>query len=211
MKQIFALVAMALMTVGTSAQSEKLIFEKDWSGVEYSEWTTFETVPDWMYEATAEGLAITNPSITDQIWQVRVISGGDNSFSLEGGHDYVIRLTMKVPSDGKLFIQLGSLYSSWYDGCSVKASDDWQVIDIENQSFYSDISNAHVLLGLGEMVGTTVLKKVQVYERLKGSETAIKTTKTIKSDDAAYNLAGQKVSPSHKGVVIRNGAKYNKK
>ena len=211
MKKILLISVALFTTLSMNAQVEKLIYEKNWEGVEYSEWVTFETVPDWMYEATAEGLAITHPSVTDQIWQVRVFSGGDNSFSLEGGHDYVVRLTMKVPSDGKLFIQLGSLYSSWYDGCSVKASDDWQVIDIENQSFYSDIPNAHVLLGLGEMVGTTVLKKVQVYERLKGSETAIKTTKTIKSDDAAYNLAGQKVSPSHKGVVIRNGAKYNKK
>ena len=152
-------------TISMNAQVEKLIYEKNWEGVEYSESVPFETAPDWMYEATAEGLAITNPSVTDQIWQVRVFSGGDNSFSLEGGHDYVVRLTMKVPSDGKLFMQLGALYSSWYDGCSVKASDDWQVIDIENQSFYSDISNAHVLLGLGEMVGTTILKKVQVYER----------------------------------------------
>lgn len=165
MKKLLLIIVSLFSVVSTNAQEEKLIYEKNWEGVEYSEWVLFETVPDWMYEATAEGLAITHPSVTDQIWQVRVISGGDNSFSLEGGHDYVVRLTMKVPSDGKLFMQLGDLTSSWYDGYSVKASDDWQVIDIENQSFYSDIPNAHVLLGLGEMVGTTILKKVQIYER----------------------------------------------
>ena len=165
MKKLLLIMVSLFSVVSTNAQEEKLIYEKNWEGVEYSERVLFETVPDWMYEATAEGLAITHPSVTDQIWQVRVISGGDNSFSLEGGHDYVVRLTMKVPSDGKLFMQLGDLTSSWYDGYSVKASDDWQVIDIENQSFYSDIPNAHVLLGLGEMVGTTILKKVQIYER----------------------------------------------
>ena len=165
MKKLLLIIVSLFSVVSTNAQEEKLIYEKNWEGVEYSESVPFETVPDWMYEATAEGLAITHPSVSDQIWQVRVISGGDDSFSLEGGHDYVVRLTMKVPSDGKLFIQLGALYSSWYDCASVKASDDWQVIDIENQSFYSDIPNAHVLLGLGEMVGTTILKKVQVYER----------------------------------------------
>ena len=165
MKKLLLIIVSLFSVVSTNAQEEKLIYEKNWEGVEYSEWVTFETVPDWMYEATAEGLAISHPSVTDQIWQVRVISGGDDSFSLEGGHDYVVRLTMKVPSDGKLFMQLGDLYSSWYDCASVKASDGWQVIDIENQSFYSDIPNAHVLLGLGEMVGTTILKKVQVYER----------------------------------------------
>ena len=136
MKKILLISVALFTTLSMNAQVEKLIYEKNWEGVEYSESVPFETAPDWMYEATAEGLAITNPSVTDQIWQVRVFSGGDNSFSLEGGHDYVVRLTMKVPSDGKLFMQLGALYSSWYDGCSVKASDDWQVIDIENQSFY---------------------------------------------------------------------------
>ena len=170
MKRTLLFIIVALFTVvSMNAQKETLIYEKNWEGVEYSESVPFETAPDWMYEATAEGLAITHPSVTDQIWQVRVFSGGDNSFSLEGGHDYVVRLTMKVPSDGKLFMQLGDLFSSWYDSASVKASDDWQVIDIENQCFYSDISNAHVLLGLGEIVGTTILKKVQVYEVLESS------------------------------------------
>ena len=178
-------------TISMNAQVEKLIYEKNWEGVEYSESVPFETAPDWMYEATAEGLAITNPSVTDQIWQVRVFSGGDNSFSLEGGHDYVVRLTMKVPSDGKLFMQLGALYSSWYDGCSVKASDDWQVIDIENQSFYSDISNAHVLLGLGEMVGTTILKKVQVYER-----TTQDTYRPFIEEGKVWIVRGNGISPN---------------
>jgi hypothetical protein len=38
------------------------------------------------------------------------------------------------------------------------------------------------------------------------------TAKSVrKSDDAIYNLAGQKVSASYKGLVIKNGKKMIKK
>ncbi len=35
--------------------------------------------------------------------------------------------------------------------------------------------------------------------------------KAAKSDDAIYNVAGQKVSASYKGLVIKNGKKYIQK
>ena len=189
-----------------NTQDKKLIFEKDWEGVEYTEWGYLEDPPIWTYyEATDEGLAITNSTVNDHIFDVRVQNG---FFSLEEGHDYLVRLIVKVPSDGDIFMLLGSWSSSWYDHVSVTASDDWQVIDIDSPNYYCDISgNAYVLLGLGEMVGTTILKKVQVYEKLKGGETYIKTTKPDKAVDAIYNLSGQRVSPSYKGIVIQNGKK----
>ena len=170
MKKIL-LISVALFTrLSMNAQVEKLIYEMDWAGVEYIEWNYFvgEAPNASYYKATDEGLAITNPAINDHIWEVRVInrSSEDHGLSLEEGHDYVVRLTLKVPSDGHIFMQLGNLDSSWYDGASVTASDDWQMIDIESPSYYCDISDgAHVLLGFSEMVGTTILKKVQVYER----------------------------------------------
>ena len=175
MKKILLIYVALFTTLSMNAQVEKLIYEMDWAGVEYTEWNYFGEAPNASYyKATDEGLAITNPAINDHIWEVRVInrSSEDHGLSLEEGHDYVVRLTLKVPSDGQIFMQLGNLASSWYDGTSVTASDDWQVIDIESPSFYYDISDgAHVLLGFGEMVGTTILKKVQVYEVL-GSSTA---------------------------------------
>ena len=168
MKKILLISVALFTTLSMNAQVEKLIYEMDWADVEYTEWNYFGEAPNASYyKATDEGLAINNPAINDHIWEVRVInrSSEDHGLSLEEGHDYIVRLTIKVPSDGHIFMQLGDLASSWYDGTSVTASDDWQVIDIENHCFYSDIPNGHVLLGLGEMVGTTILKKVQVYER----------------------------------------------
>ena len=48
---------------------------------------------------------------------------------------------------------------------------------------------------------------------LDGSEdaTAIKSVKKVAEDGAIYNLAGQKVSASYKGVVIKDGKKYIQK
>jgi hypothetical protein len=40
-------------------------------------------------------------------------------------------------------------------------------------------------------------------------DTAIETVETVKANDGAiYNLAGQKVSKSFKGLIIKNGKKY---
>ena len=204
MKKLLLIVMSLFSVVSTNAQVEKLIYEKNWEGVEYTEWGYLEDPPIWTYyEATDEGLAITNSTVNDHIFDVRVQNG---FFSLEEGHDYIVRLIVKVPSDGDIFMLLGSWSSSWYDHVSVTACNDWQVIDIESPNYYCDIpDNAYVLLGFGEMVGTTILKKVQVYEKLKGGETAIKTPKPDKAVDAIYNLSGQRVSPSYKGIVIRNG------
>ena len=152
MKKILLISIALFTTLSMNAQVEKLIYEMDWAGVEYTEGNYFvgEAPNASYYKATDEGLAITNPAINDHIWEVRVInrSSEDHGLSLEEGHDYIVRLTLKVPSDGHIFMQLGNLDSSWYDGASVTASDDWQMIDIESPSYYCDISDgAHVLLG----------------------------------------------------------------
>ena len=137
------------------------------------------------------------------------------------GHDYIVRLTLKVPSDGNYQVNLGSWYDNTQYQAPATASDDWQEIDVNFPKFgwdegvlYSweadsqlDLACCHVLLQCGWMVGTTIVKKVLVIEKLKGGTTAIRTTKPDKADDAIYNLAGQRVSPSYKGVVIRNGQK----
>ena len=61
------------------------------------------------------------------------------------------------------------------------------------------------MLQNGWVVGTTVLKKVEILEKVSGNTVAIKTAKVSKADDTIYNLAGQKVDASYKGIVIRKG------
>ena len=168
----------------SSAQDIQLLYEKHWANVEYSEWLTAETVPDWTFEATDEGLVINNPHIQNLWWHPLVQCGEEDFFSLEEGHDYFVRLTMKVPSDGIYKMVLGDWGSvDRYVEISETPSDEWQEIDVEFSNYYTTISNALVYILIGDVVGTTILKKVQVYEKLKGGETAIKTHFQLQDED----------------------------
>ena len=73
------------------------------------------------------------------------------------------------------------------------------------------MENCFVILQCGLVVGATVVKKVEVYEVLgsgaRGGTTVIDSVKAVKSDGQMYNLAGQKVDASYKGIVIQNGKK----
>ena len=188
----------------------RLIFEKDWANEDYIVIWEFEK-PDWSYEATDEGLAIINPTMKQSSWVVETSITGAK-LSLEEGHDYIVRLTIKVPSDGIYGMLFGGWEYSQISEIVVPAKDDFQVFDVYFPNFIGNTwRDGYITLRSGKMVGTTVLKKVQVYEKQKGGTAAIKPVKPVKADDALYNLAGQKVSTSYKGIVIKNGKKYNNK
>ena len=107
---------------------------------------------------------------------------------------------------------------SVYKEVPVYASDDFQVIDI----LFTDLANnkmeggnldhnAMIFLKSGWVVGTTVVKKVEVSETagsgVRDDKTAVNAVKTTNADGAIYNLSGQKVDASYKGIVIQNGKK----
>ena len=187
----------------------RLIYEKDWSNEWYSDiWDGEE--PDWSYEPTDEGLAITIPHLMESLWQPwTFITNGEISF--EEGHDYIVRLTIRVPSDGTFGMIFGSVVKGLNREVPVTAGKDFQVIDIDFPDFVGNTwGDGYVILCNGWVAGTTVLKKVQVYEKQKGSETAIKPVKKTTSDDTIYNLSGQKVTSSYKGIVVSKGRKIVK-
>ena len=74
---------------------------------------------------------------------------------------------------------------------------------------YNVDGNGFVLFQCGDFAGTTIVKNVKVIDL---DATAIKSVKKAdKADGATYNLAGQKVNASYKGVVIKNGKKFIQK
>ena len=203
-------------------EGEVLIYEQDWQGVEYGPvWVDYTSGDTDIFEdikGTDDGLAITVNTKQGQIWTPQVMIIPD-AFSLEAGHDYIVRLTLKTPSEGIYQVNMGSWPASTQYMVIVPASDDWQEFDVLFSNFgwdkgwfnSGDLSSCHVLLHCGWMVGTTIVKKVQVVEKTKGGTAAIKPIKPVKADGAIYNLAGQEVSTSYKGIVIKNGKKYNNK
>ena len=188
------------------------ICEQNWEGVRYEAFVEIGPRP---WETTDEGLAITVPSEAEPWNPMTYIA---YNFSLEKGHNYIVRLTMKAPQDGTYHVGLGELGGAWYS-CEVPvtASNDFQVIDVECADFPGNVwREGLVMLGCGKVVGTTVVKKVQIYEvnNSNSKETGIEDVKTVnrkKADGAIYNLAGQKVTDSYKGIVIKNGKRYVKK
>ena len=188
-------------TEKADVNGEKIISETNWEGLVYPViWDDYDNP----LETTDEGLAIHNPSLKDYMW-TRV---NTERLALDKDSDYIVRLTLKVPSDGTYRVRLGSWDEIHVDQVPVTASDDFQTFDFEFPEFGSNIYwDGFTLLDTGWVLGTTVVKNVQVIEKEKGTPAAIMTLKTIKADDTIYNLAGQKVNASYKGLVIKNGKK----
>ena len=196
----------------SEVEGERIVYEMNWEGVEYQAIMEFGPNP---WEGTDEGLAITSYHLWEGEWSLNTPVA--HKFALKKGHDYIVRLTLKVPSDGTYQVAFGK----WLGGddnqrttfdVPMTASEDFQVIEVESLNFGEDVWNdGMVVLSSGSVLGTTVVKKVQVIEKEKGTLAAIMTLKTNKADDTIYNLAGQKVNTSYKGLVIKNGKKMIKK
>ena len=58
---------------------------------------------------------------------------------------------------------------------------------------------------------TVTVEGEGISKTLVGAGTGINSVKSIVTDSAIYNLAGQKVNASYKGVVIKNGKKFLQK
>ena len=194
-----------------------MIYSMNWEGVRYP---MTGMSPDDPQKTTDEGLAIFNPEKQEYAGSIfTIISGG--GFSLEKNHDYVVRLTMKVPSDGSYVLNIGSGSTNSSKEVAVSASDDFQVVDVLFPDFWGDVTDrtfepidgdAHIFFYSGLVTGTTVVKKVEVYELAGstargGNKTAINAVKATNVDGAIYNLSGQKVDAFYKGIVIQNGKK----
>jgi hypothetical protein len=215
MKKYLLLVIILLSCLTANAQSEGEVLvsiaKKNWVGADnpaswYSDGTGVVEIVD-------EGLAITNFSMQDNAWDTQTAVLWD--FSLEEGHSYIVRLTVKVPSDGTYHLGMGS-----WDGrgiwtsCQVPVQfgDSYQVIDVEYPEYQGSVyGDGLVFLGCGWVVGSTIIKEVELLE--KTTTAGIQSLKPVPekvTGETLYNLAGQKVDASYKGIVIKNGKKVVK-
>ena len=211
MKKLFTLVAMALMAVGANAQTT--IWEENLAGLDaVPYWFGSSEGTDATAEATADGIALMNPRKQDQIWTPQTVVTADG-FTVEEDHNYKVIIEVKVPAgEGTYQVQLGSWATNFQKEVPVVGNDDWQTLEIEFPEYggTTDENAAHVVFQNGWVVGTSVVKSVKVYE--VSEETAIQSVKkAAKANGAIYNLAGQKVNASYKGVVIKDGKKYIQK
>ena len=192
-------------------QGDEVVAERDWTGVaEYDLGFFQEGESDATYEMVADGIAITHSADMGEgkEWQPQMSVLQD--FNLDIDETYKVVITAKIPADGNLQVNMGDWTTNKQYVVPVTASDDFQEIEVEFPDFPDNATGAHVLFQPGRIPGTTIVKKVQVLHK-GGGETGIKNVKAAKVNGARYNLAGQKVDASYKGIVIQNGKKFIQK
>lgn len=189
MKKLLTLLTMALMAIGANAQT--VIAEKDWSGCSQADLLGF--IPgssDGSVEATADGVAITISKKSAQIWQPQTYVLREEDVSLDESGNYRVIITAKIPSDGELWVDLGGFYPYGHqEWINVNACDDFQEIEIVFKDYPTRTSGVCVNIGSGYVVGTTVIKKVELIEGLD-----------TKIGDYLYRLDRKKKTAELKGI-----------
>jgi hypothetical protein len=193
------------------------------------DWTKEEAFNNWCSGENgstavvgAEGLEINVPSAGENYWNPQTVvlnipglpvaDNPDAPAVLAEDGQYQVVIVAKHPA-GHLQVNLGT----WDDGVSLQkdfdveeAADFHEIVVDFSEGWPADcFSNVHVLWQSGALPGLSVLKSIQIIDL---NATAIKTVKAAKKfEGAIYNLAGQKVNASYKGVVIKDGKKYIQK
>ena len=200
---------------------EPVIAEIDWTQQEaFNNWCSGENGSTAV--VGAEGLEINVPAAGDNYWNPqtvvlniegeKVADNPDAPAILAEDGRYQVIIVAKHPA-GHLQVNLGT----WDDGVSLQkdfdveeATDFHEIVVDFSEGWPADcFSNVHVLWQSGALPGLSVLKSIQIIDL---DATAIKTVKAAKKfEGAIYNLAGQKVNASYKGVVIKDGKKYIQK
>ena len=198
-----------------------IIGEIDWTQQEaFNNWCSGENGSTAV--VGAEGLEINVPAAGDNYWNPqtvvlniegeKVADNPDAPAVLAEDGRYQVIIVAKHPA-GHLQVNLGT----WDDGVSLQkdfdveeATDFHEIVVDFSEGWPADcFSNVHVLWQSGALPGLSVLKSIQIIDL---DATAIKTVKAGKKfEGAIYNLAGQKVNASYKGVVIKDGKKYIQK
>ena len=191
---------------------DQVIAEKDWTGGfegDYPMWAQFADGQEGSVASDPDGVAITVGTQTGELWQpqVTVLNEG---LSLAEDNDYAVKVTAKFPASGTLQINMGNWDGRDQYTTAVEATGDFQEVQVDFDGYaYNVDGNGFVLFQCGDFAGTTIVKKVQVIQ--KGG-TGIKNVKAEKAlNNVRYNLAGQKVDASYKGIVIMNGKKFIQK
>ena len=145
---------------------------------------------------------------TGNYWEPQVPMIGHIAEITEGGQ-YQVKFTAQSPVAGELRLD----FCSW-DGTGATHSKIFEVTTemqeyvIDFEDYPTECTDAMIFYQCGKLPGRHIIKNVQVIDL---EADAIQSVKATKNDGAIYNLAGQKVNASYKGVVIKNGKKFLQK
>ena len=161
------LVILASIVCGNAmAQNGALIAEADFTtATEFNGWTQFGDGQEGSVELLAgEGLAITVATQTGQIWQPQIMVIPDGSFNLAEDGNYKVVVNAKFPTEGTLQINMGSWSANDQYYFNVPASADFQKIECLFEGWSKNIEGCHLLFQCGDFLGTTILKRIEIYD-----------------------------------------------
>ncbi len=149
-----------------------VIAEKDFTGGfegNYPNWYMFGEGQDGSISSDPDGVAINIGSKTGQLWDPQVMLINEE-IQLKRGGNYKVVVTAKFPCDGTLMVSMGSWASDKQYIVDVVSTGDFQEVEINFPEYPCDCNNsggvgdAHLLIQCGDFLGTTIVKKIQVWD-----------------------------------------------
>ena len=172
---LLALVAMFMGTLRVNAISPNdgaVIAEKDFTGGfegNYPNWYQFGDGQDGSISSDPDGVAINVGSKTGQLWDPQVMLINEE-IQLKRGGNYKVVVTAKFPCNGQLQINMGSWAGNEQYPVDVVSTGEFQEVEINclnypyNCNNSGGVGDAHLLIQCGDFLGTTIVKKVQVWD-----------------------------------------------
>ena len=186
-----------------------IIAEVDWT--QKSEWDGGWYSTDYAEVSVEQGTGLIINCTSDgttNYWEPQVPMIGGIETIDEGGQ-YQVEFSFISPAAGEIRLD----FYSW-DGSGATMAQVFEVAEGENNltidflDYPTPCTNAGIFYQCGKIPGKHIIKSVKVIDL---ETEAIQSVKAAQNDGAIYNLAGQKVNASYKGVVIKNGKKFLQK
>lgn len=207
MKKILTLLAMALMAVGTNAQS--LIAEVDWTQqTEY-----YDLWYDWdrcTITVNGEGLVIESyPPEDAEYWHPQAPMIGYIPDIVEGKY-YQVKFTLNAPSAGEIRLDFADQGGGATSPCiiNVEAGEKEYVVDFPN--YPADCAYALIYYQCGKIPGTHIIKKVQVLAASASEWTIAGDKDLLGADwDATYNDNTMKTFDGENHILLKTNLKLS--
>ena len=190
--------------------------------VKYTKATTVEGGKKYMIVATKDEKLYAAKAVSGNYGYLQVAEVTDdngvimmvddtNAFTFEAATD-----GYKIKQNGGKYLYLDETHNSFQVAETTTEGDIWTVAAQDNGTFkITNVArNKYVQLDAG--YGTygsydTEKGSMPFLYLLNETPTSINTTKVAEQNGAVYNVAGQMVTSSYKGLVIKNGKKFIQK
>ncbi len=92
------------------------------------------------------------------------------------------------------------------EGNNVKENVHWDADQVRDE--FGKLTSFYITVGFFPCNCQTYVDNVKLWFQKSGEENAVEAISAVKAADVIYNIYGQRVDESYRGIVIKNGKKY---